>query len=121
MAAVLIVEDDPDLGDVIATLLEDAGHDVALAASIEDARNALEGATPSVVLADWNVPGGGAPAIRRELRAQGVHVPVIAMTGMDLARLDTTGFDAVLAKPFQVDRLLDLLERFGGEEAAARF
>lgn len=116
MAAVLIVEDDPDLGDVIASLLEEAGHDVAVASSLEDARNALQGATPSVVLADWNVPGGGAPELLRLLEG---HVPVVAMTGMDVSRLDRRGFAAVIAKPFNTETLLHLLESLVGEEARA--
>jgi DNA-binding response OmpR family regulator len=119
MAAVLIVEDDPELGDVLASLLEDAGHDVAVASSLEDARNALEGATPSVVLADWNVPGGGAPELLRVLAEERLRVPIIAMTGLDVNGLDRRGFAAVIAKPFTTDRLLGLISSLVDEEARA--
>ena len=122
MGSILIVEDDAELAEVVDLLLKDAGHHVTIAASFDEALGVLMRTPPQVVLADWNVPGGGALDLRDELETPGLgHVPVIAMTGMTVEPERFVEFAAVLAKPFPAARLVDLIAGLLGTSEPARF
>lgn len=119
MAAILIVEDDAELSDVVRLLLEDVGHHVMPAATFDEALGVLMRGPPQVVLADWNVPGGGAVELRAELESRGLgNVPVIAMTGMSIEPERLVEFAAVLPKPFPANELVGLIADLLGESAA---
>ncbi len=84
-AAILVVEDDPDLRELLGLLLEGEGHRVATAADGPAALALALDATapPDLLLADFNLPGGLnglqlADRIRRELARP---VPAIILTG----------------------------------------
>lgn len=121
MAAILIVEDDAELAEVIALLLKDAGHHVTTACCFDDALGAVMRSPPQIVLADWNVPGGTALDLRDALESHGLgHVPLVAMTGMTVAPERLAEFAAVLPKPFPATELVDLVHGLLGPADPAR-
>src|SRR5690606_41049477 len=78
--ALLLVEDDPVVAEVIAGLLRARGHEVkvaghGLAALAEAAVLPLDAA-----LLDLDLPGMDGLALARQLRAQGVAIPLLAIT-----------------------------------------
>jgi PAS domain S-box-containing protein len=112
---VLVVEDNVDAGQSLAEILELHGHHVRLA---RDGRSGLELARahrPDVVLCDLGLPDLDgfevARAIRREDPARAIRL--VALSGWaqpeDRARARDAGFDAHVAKPPELDRLLALL------------
>lgn len=102
MARILIVDDDPDLTDVLASIVEDSGHEAIVARSASEARAVARARRPSLVFADWNMPGGGADVIARYLHEDGCSAPLVVITGME-ARL--IPWPHVLTKPFNADQL----------------
>ena len=117
---VLVVEDDPDIGNLLSDFLTDEGYAVRLlhsrkGASIQDA---VERLRPDCVLLDGYVPGsyGGSWAEAAWMRAQPTPVPVIMFSAgqgvTEEAKMNLTersraaGFSSVLAKPFELDELL---------------
>jgi CheY-like chemotaxis protein len=117
---ILVIEDDADVREALATVLGDAGLSVHLAA---DGRVGLEhlrsGARPSVIVLDLRMPRLCGGEFLREMRADPrfEHIPVITMT----AGLDTPGADDSLAhlqKPFDVEDLLDIVLSLAEPEAA---
>ena len=126
-ARVLVVEDDTSIRGLLATLLENEGHDVVTA---EDGLAGLVAAgadVPDLVLLDLVMPDLGGRRVLEELRAdpRTADVPVIVVTGRPdeaAALLPDVGAADVVGKPFAVEDLLgrvravlDAAGRAGGD------
>jgi DNA-binding response OmpR family regulator len=109
---VLVVEDDPTLGDVMLTALKDDGLDAKLAHDGDQAMRDVDDLSPSVMVLDLMMPKRDGFSVLRELRADGriSHLPVIVVTaifGMS-ERLYATELGAAdyVTKPFELDDLV---------------
>jgi two-component system CheB/CheR fusion protein len=82
---ILVIEDDPEVRDLLTLLLEDAGHRVALASDGAAALDFLgrSGLRPDVVLADYNLPNGvtGLQAVLSIRERLHQPIPAIILTG----------------------------------------
>jgi two-component system CheB/CheR fusion protein len=111
---VLVLEDDPDVREVITVMLEDSGAVVTATATVAAALSALEVVRPDVLLSDLSLPGrDGYDFIRsvRELdQAHGGSIPAIALTAYasteDRERVMAAGFQKYLAKPIDLPELV---------------
>jgi two-component system KDP operon response regulator KdpE len=117
---VLLVEDRPEAAEPVQLLLEETGHRVTVAASIEDAIDAACADTPDVMLLDLTLPDGDGLRVLRTLAAEGLAPRVtVALTGHDdpdtVQRCLDAGCAAVLAKPVPIR---ELLRRMAGWTAA---
>lgn len=108
---ILAVEDDPDTADAVRTVLEEEGHQVRVALDGRKALAELAGWQPDVVILDLLLPALSGHALLRYLRdlPEYRQVPVLVMSGAlpTLAKLD--GPTSVLAKPFELTQLIDLI------------
>jgi CheY-like chemotaxis protein len=79
----LVVDDDELVLRVVAQILERAGFDVLPAASVPDARLAVERAAQPlhIVITDIQMPGESGFALADELASRRPHVPVLFMSG----------------------------------------
>lgn len=128
MADVLVVEDDSDLRQVIARALTRDGHRVTEAADGDEALALIrDGRAGDLVLTDLEMPGRTGLEVIRGSKAEPPERPVIAMSGkgrpvsvaLDLAR--RCGADAVIAKPFKLSVLAELVNRvLAGEHPTDR-
>lgn len=82
MADILIVEDDPVFGELLAMHLEDRGHQPKLTRTTADAREYLEHAEPEAVLLDQQLPDGFGLDLLKEIIARSTAPPVIMITGV---------------------------------------
>ena len=64
-ATVLVVEDEPQIQELVAVNLEHIGHKVLRAASAEEAEAAIRQALPDVLVLDWMLPGESGLAFAR--------------------------------------------------------
>ncbi len=117
---ILVVEDDPDLLALMEMILVDAGRGVRTApegaAALERAAEQL----PSLVFLDMRMPGMNGWDFAREFRARhGRACPIVVVTAAENARqrAEEIGADAWLAKPFDIDEVLALVDRFLGPAA----
>jgi two-component system response regulator MprA len=108
-ARVLVVEDDPDIGDVVRRSLRREGYDVRLAA---DGSKALDEAAvfePDAVVLDLGLPKVDGIEVSRQLRADG-DVPILMLTARDSVDSRVQGLDSgaddYLVKPFDLQELL---------------
>lgn len=106
---VLLVEDEPDLGDAVAERLRREGFVVDRAASLGDAVEAVVGTAYRAVLLDRRLPDGDGLALLPVLRTRPEPSPAIVLTALDdvpnrVAGLDA-GADDYLVKPFAPDEL----------------
>ena len=110
MASVLIVEDDANLRLALEDNLRDEGYAVTTAATVKAARDALDGASPDVVVLDLMLPDGDGYALCRELRRRGLPSRVLMLTARtledDLVKGFEAGADDYLAKPYRLRELL---------------
>lgn len=101
---VLIVEDDPDLGEVLLKRLRRDGHGIDLITSGEEASEILSYQDYEVVVLDIELPGISGFDVLREMRARGSKTPVLMLTARSEIddRVDALdiGADDYLSKPF---------------------
>ena len=112
-ARLLVVEDNADARLLMRELLEEA-YELTLAASADEAVAAAERRAHDLVLLDVNLgPGGSGEDVLARLRQMPAYreVPIVALTAHglpgDRERFLQMGFTDHLAKPFDVDALLE--------------
>jgi DNA-binding NtrC family response regulator len=109
MAAVLIVEDEHALSDLLRQVLEEEGYTVVTAASLGEAEALLLAESVDLILADLveSSEHGDLGTVQVLLSLAGER-PLLLCTGQpDAERLaDETGLAGVVAKPFDLDVLL---------------
>ena len=112
---VLIVEDDADLREMMAQLLQLEGYKAEAVANGHDALRYLEsGDRPEVILLDLMMPVmDGWEFRRRQVQDPAIAtVPVVVLSALDQSRTLGLGGTAFLKKPLDFDRLLELVRRF---------
>jgi CheY-like chemotaxis protein len=110
----LIVEDEADLGVLLADVLRASGFEVALTTSARATERAVQVA-PSVVVTDYMMPSmNGAEVIDGIRRAMTMKAPpVVLVTGMDNPKelAQRLGPSAFLRKPFDMDDFVNTVTR----------
>ncbi|MGC8469814.1 MAG: response regulator [Acetobacteraceae bacterium] len=107
---VLVVEDEPELRELVRAALARAGFAVDAAGTVADADESLRMAAYDAVVLDLGLADGDGLTLLRGLRARGEAVPVLILTARDgpderVAGLDA-GSDDYLVKPFHMPELL---------------
>ncbi len=121
----LVVDDEPALGDLLATVLRYEGWQVETALTGQAALRAARGNAPDVVVLDVTLPDMTGLEVLRRIRRDQPNVPVLFLTARDavedrVAGL-TAGGDDYVTKPFSLEevvaRLRALLRRSGATAA----
>ena len=111
---VLVVEDEPDLRDVVCSVLEDEGYAVTWAADGRQALDAIDAAMPALIILDM-----GLPVLSGEEMAAALHekfdrpAPILVMSaaGTVAERARRIGAAGYIAKPFDLDDLTDAVRK----------
>ena len=112
---ILLAEDDPDQSDMLKETLEDEGYAVDTAFSGEAAFHKLLHHDYQLAIMDVRMPGMSGLDVLKQLRLRenGHHLPVVMVsafaTAADLKRYRAQGADAVFAKPYNLDQLLQTI------------
>ena len=120
-ARVLIVDDDPDIREVVAAMLEAVGLVVTAAGSAEEALERVHLETFDLLVLDWNLPKMTGLDLCRILRKEPDHasLPVLFLTAnassQDMVEAFACGGDDYVVKPFRAPelgaRIFSLLRR----------
>ena len=111
-ASVLVADDDPDVRDILRTILEPAGFIVQEAADGERVLQAVQTTPPQLIILDYMMPGLTGPQVCERLKQDLLlrHVPIIMLTGkselQDKVYGINAGADDYLVKPFEPQELL---------------
>jgi two-component system OmpR family response regulator len=126
-ARLLVVDDEPNIVELLSTSLRFAGFEVATAMTGGDAVRAVERHRPDLVLLDVMLPDVDGFVVLRRLRAARDHLPVLFLTARDANDDKVTGLtlggDDYVTKPFSLEevvaRIRAVLRRThtGGDEA----
>ncbi|MBI4248749.1 MAG: response regulator [Elusimicrobia bacterium] len=127
---ILVVEDEMGMRDLLGTILEEAGYDVALATNVESAMEAIWDRQPDMIMLDIILTGTDGMEICRTVRQSPElsHIPIIVMTGKgpDIARKMglEAGADDYLPKPFGLaevtERVAALFEKYEKKQKPAQ-
>ena len=116
----LVVDDAPDVTEMLAVLMRFAGYEVTTAFSAKDALGAASRDHFDMVVSDIGMAVMNGYQLAEALRALPDYrgVPLIAVTGFtqydDRARALSSGFDDFLTKPINPNDLLDVIKRLCG-------
>lgn len=119
---ILLVEDDPILGDAVREHLASLGHGADWMQRLDDAHEALATVAYDLILLDLNLPDGSGMNLLRDLRRRGSAIPLIILTAQDqiASRIEglNSGADDYLVKPFDLSELSArvgaVARRYGG-------
>ncbi len=109
MAKILLVEDEPDLSELIREWLKADKHVVEVVSSGEDAIDRLKFYKYDVVILDWILTGKSGLQVCQEYRATGGTTPILFLTAKKMIDEKEAGLDAgsddYLTKPFEMKEL----------------
>lgn len=117
---VLVVDDAPDVTELLALMMSHAGYEVAMAFSATEAFDTARTRRFDAVISDIGMPGMNGYQLAEALRALPGYetTPLIAVTGFtqyeDRERARRAGFDDFLHKPINPSDLLDAVRRLCG-------
>ena len=111
---VLVIEDDPTVGNFVRRGLEEQRWGVQLVADGEEGERLATSDAYDVVILDMRLPGKSGMDVLNSLRARGFERPVLVLTAQDAvdAKVETlrAGADDYVTKPFAFEELLARVE-----------
>lgn len=112
---ILVVDDEPDIRQLVQEILQDEGYQVAVAKDGAEALGQIHNEIPSLILLDVWMPDIDGITLYKQLISEGCQAPVIVMSGhgtvetaVEATRLGAYTF---LEKPLSMGRLLPAVER----------
>lgn len=122
MAEILVIDDDPDIRDLLFAALSGAGHAVRVAPDGNSGLAAAAGQTPDLVVLDWMLPEHSGLEICQALRADralaDVRVLMLSARGTesDIQYGQEAGADGYIVKPFSPRALVWRVESMLAQE-----
>ncbi|MCR4263673.1 MAG: response regulator [Candidatus Roizmanbacteria bacterium] len=112
---ILIIDDDPGILEAISIILEEEGYIVDTEEKSEVSFTKINRFKPHLILLDILMSGGDGRIICKKIKKQKTtqHIPVILISAHPNAEASMveSGADGFLAKPFEVQDLLQMVSR----------
>ena len=109
-AHLLVVDDEPNIRDLLASSLRFAGFEVSIAGDGNGALTTVEKASPDLVVLDVMLPGLDGVSVCEQIREESDDVPIIMMSArtdsVDVIAGLEAGADDYVTKPFKSKELL---------------
>ena len=113
MKRVLLVEDDDAVAEVVGLILHESGYVVDRVSNVADALVSVQSEAPAAVLLDLTLPETSGITLLRACRASATlaDLPIALLSGTPIPVLeDDLVPDAILTKPFDIDRLCTVVD-----------
>jgi response regulator RpfG family c-di-GMP phosphodiesterase len=114
-ARVLVVDDEPLIGEAASRILQQYGYSVMVAYNAQEALQILAQRRVDICLSDLHMPGMGGKAFFKHLHQQHPEIPVVVMTGDDsvevMRDILDCGVSDYLVKPWRSHELPIVIER----------
>ena len=104
--SILIVEDEPDIRELLNFTISRSGYSIIEAETAEDAIKLLDGGRPELIIIDWMLPGMDGIDLAKKLRSEELtnDLPIIMLTARgeeaDKLRSFEVGMDDYVTIPF---------------------
>lgn len=113
---ILVAEDDRDIREMFHDLLADEGYRTIMATDGAEVLGLALSAAPALILLDLGLPLLDGPSFCRAYRERGGAAPIVLVTAANQKAvkeaLAACGAAAYIRKPFDIERVLDTIERF---------
>jgi CheY-like chemotaxis protein len=113
---ILLVEDNQNSSKLITLFLEMAGYDVKLAEDGQQAIDAVNAASPALILMDMNMPIMDGRTATQKIREAGFTMPVLALTASNdetiISGMRKAGCNGEIEKPVNADILIKSVSRY---------
>jgi CheY-like chemotaxis protein len=111
---ILVVEDEPPIRELLAVLLRAQGHRILTAENGAIALTRVAEERPDMVLADVMMPVMSGTDLCRQLKEDPTTaaIPIVLMSAVDARHAAGAGADAFVSKPFELDQIEALVERW---------
>ncbi|AKU92789.1 response regulator transcription factor [Vulgatibacter incomptus] len=104
---VLLLEDEPELAELLIELLADLSYEVERAATMSEALSSLSKSTPCAIVADLTLPDVARADVVTRLRTRSKGASIVLMSAISSQDLEALGkregVDGVIAKPFDLE------------------
>ncbi|MGD2117599.1 MAG: response regulator transcription factor [Chromatiales bacterium] len=123
-ATVFVIDDEQQVRDALALLMESVGLQVKTFSSGQDFLDQFDPTQPGCIVLDVRMPGMSGLEFQARLAAENIHPPIIIITGhgdvpMAVDAMQAGAMDFI-EKPFNDQRLLDSVHRAIEQDAAQR-
>ena len=124
-ARILVVDDEPNIADLLSAALSFEGYQVGVASTGAEAMEQVRTFRPNLVMLDVMLPDFDGTEVCRRLRNQGEQMPIVFLTARDATQEKVEGLsmgDDYVTKPFSIEELMarvGAILRRAGEIAAA--
>ncbi|MEY4408909.1 MAG: hypothetical protein RLZZ138_160 [Actinomycetota bacterium] len=123
---VLVVDDEPNIRDLLSASLRFAGHQVITSHNGTDAVAKIIDNQPDIVLLDVMLPDVSGFGVTKKIRSMGIETPILFLTARDDTEDKVTGLtvggDDYVTKPFSLDeimaRISAIMRRTGKDQIA---
>lgn len=116
MAYILIIDDDPGIQEALKAILEFDGHQVAIGLDENSLFELAENKMPDLILLDLLLSGKDGKVVAKNLKRnlKTKKIPIIMLSAHPSAKetAKLSGADDFLAKPFNMEELLKLVNRY---------
>lgn len=120
MKTILIVDDEPDIADVVTSTLQDEGYRVLTASNGVEGLERLQEVSPDLVICDLMMPFMDGATMCHHVRKDPRHgnVCIIIASVMDEGTVTSqfSSYDGFLRKPYRLGALLDLVSDLAGPD-----
>jgi two-component system OmpR family response regulator len=109
MARILVVDDEPNIADLLSAALTFEGYDVGVAGTGAEALEMVRTYRPNLVMLDVMLPDVDGNEVCRRLRQQGEQMPIVFLTARDTTEDKVEGLamgDDYVTKPFSIEELM---------------
>lgn len=112
---IYVVEDDDDIRFIVEYILLESGYQVESLATAKEFREQLAAKKPELVILDVMLPDGNGIEICRNLKknADTMQIPIVIMSAhaAEKSILEEACADNFISKPFDLDRLLQIVQQ----------
>jgi two-component system OmpR family response regulator len=108
-ARILVVDDEPNIADLLSAALTFEGYDVGVAGTGAEALEMVRTYRPNLVMLDVMLPDVDGNEVCRRLRQQGEQMPIVFLTARDTTEDKVEGLamgDDYVTKPFSIEELM---------------
>src|ERR1017187_2471789 len=112
---ILVVDDEPAVGEAIKMMLQFDGHEVQTANGSKEALSLLEQGKFDLIIMDYSMPGMKGDELAAVIKQRLPHQPIIMITAyaemLESSGNPLTGVDFILSKPFSLADLREAIAR----------
>ena len=108
---ILVVDDEPSVGNTIKMLLQFDGHEVEATHNSRDALAMFEPDRFDLIITDYAMPGMNGNQLAAAIKADAPDQPVIMITGHAGTLPPSPSVDFIIGKPFRLEHLREAIAK----------